>query len=481
MLSPVAAQAPDRPVPPVKGARAPAPAEDRSRLPVKRVALYKNGVGYFEHVGQVRGNQDLTIAFTSGQLNDVLKSLTVLDLNGGRIAGVEYGSTAPLDRELGTLRLPVGEKPPLTSFLGALQGARLEVRSGTNVITGRLLSIERKTRISGGTALEVDYLSIVSDNGELRTVELSPASSVRLLDRELASRVERYLDLMGLGRQADERRVTISAHGSAERSLFVSYISEVPVWKTTYRLVLSGNESPLLQGWAIVDNTVGQDWNNVQLSLVAGAPQSFVQNLSQPFYARRPVISPPEAVNLSPQTYQATLLPGAARLAGVVTDATGAAIPGAVVKAVDANGAVLAETTTRANGAYELNVMPEVVSRIEAESPGFKRTVITNVAAAGSNTQNIRMDVGNVSQAVEVTAAAPSLQTEAAEMRADRAAGARLGSGRGLGTGRGIGGTRPAMSPGSGSASVAAVTASPMPALPRALSHRSWAICLSTN
>src|SRR5580700_7835765 len=84
--------------------------DDMQKLPVKRVVLYKNGVGYFEHLGKVRGNQDVTIPFTSGQLNDVLKSLTVLDLSGGRIAGVTYGSVAPVERQLGDLRLPVGEK-----------------------------------------------------------------------------------------------------------------------------------------------------------------------------------------------------------------------------------------------------------------------------------------------------------------------------------------------------------------------------------
>ncbi len=106
------------------------------KLPVKRVVLYKNGVGYFEHLGSVRDSQDVSIAFTSGQLNDVLKSLTVLDLDGGRIAGVAYGSAAPVDRQLGDLRLPVGEKTTLTDFLAALRGAKLEVRSATGVITG---------------------------------------------------------------------------------------------------------------------------------------------------------------------------------------------------------------------------------------------------------------------------------------------------------------------------------------------------------
>src|SRR5437899_7635559 len=128
-----------------------------AQLPVKRVVLYKNGVGYFEHVGQIRGNQEVGIPFTSGQLNDVLKSLTVLDLGGGRITGVAYGSSAPMDRQLGDLRLPLGERSTLAEFLGALRGARLEVKSGSNTLSGRLLSIERKPRVAGGDTFDGDY------------------------------------------------------------------------------------------------------------------------------------------------------------------------------------------------------------------------------------------------------------------------------------------------------------------------------------
>src|ERR1700732_4922242 len=85
-------------------------------LPVRRVVLYKNGVGYFEHLGRVRGTQDVHIDFTSGQLNDVLKSLTVLDMSGGRITGVDYNSEAPLARRLATLRLALGERARVVEF-----------------------------------------------------------------------------------------------------------------------------------------------------------------------------------------------------------------------------------------------------------------------------------------------------------------------------------------------------------------------------
>ena len=305
-----------------------------AKLPVRRVILYKTGVGYFEHLGHVRGNESVRIDFTSGQLNDVLQSLTVLDLNGGRISGVNYNSEAPLSERLGTLRLPLEEKTDLSKFYGALRGARLQVRTGTTSVTGRLLSVERKTRVSGGTTLEVDLATIVSDSGEVRSVELTPAVSVQLAEPDLTHEVGQYLHLLASVRQQDLRRMTLATEGTGDRQLYVSYISEVPIWKTTYRIVLprKPGEEPLLQGWAIVDNTVGEDWNNVELSLVAGAPQSFIQQLSQPLYGRRPVVPLTLGAQLTPQTHEgAMLISGLAALSGRVVDQNGGVIPNAQV------------------------------------------------------------------------------------------------------------------------------------------------------
>ncbi len=415
---------------------------EADKLPVKRVVLYKNGVGYFEHLGRVRDNQDITIPFTSGQLNDVLKTLTVLDLDGGRISGVGYGSATPADRQLGDLRLPFDEKASLMEFLGALRGTRLEIRNGPMLITGRLLSIERKTRISGGTTLEVDYLSLITDTGEIKTTEVSPAFSVRLLEHGLAGKIDRFLDIVAAGREADVRRMVVSTQGVAERSLFVSYISEVPVWKATYRVVLNskGNQKPLLQGWAIVDNTTGQDWENAELSLVAGAPQSFIQNLSQPYYSRRPVVALPESANMTPQTYESTLIAGGARLSGAVTDATGAGISSAAVRAYDSNGALAGETQTNFSGRYELESLPEGSFRLEISSPGFQRMRMNGVVASEgrTNRQDAHLVVGGTTETVEVTAATSTVETSSAQVTMrSRAAG----KGRSLGTGGGLGGS----------------------------------------
>ncbi len=283
-------------------------ADSGTRLPVTRVVLYKNGVGYFEHAGRVRDSQDVNIDFTTAQLNDVLKSLTVLDLGKGRITGVSYNSNAPLERRLGSLHLPVGEKPTTAQFLDALRGARLEVKSGNENATGRLLSIEERDMvIKDNQKTTTDQISLVSDSGEVRVFELTPSTSVRFAEKDLNEEVGKYLGLVASTRDQDLRRMTISTAGDGERGLLVSYISEVPVWKSTYRIVIPEDGKPLLQGWAIVDNTVGEDWKNVELSLVAGAPQSFVQELSQPYYTRRPVIELPESAMITPQTHEATM------------------------------------------------------------------------------------------------------------------------------------------------------------------------------
>ncbi len=408
------------------------PSEAAAKLPVERVVLYKSGVGYFEHEGQVRGDQSVNIDFTSGQLNDVLQSLTVLDLNGGRIAGIDYNSEAPFDQRLGALQLPLAEKTNLSEFYGALRGARLDIREGNTTITGRLLSIERKTRTSGGTTLEVDLATLVSDTGEVRSVEITPAVSVRLADRDVTNEVENYLSLLSSERQADLRKMTIQTDGTGERELYVSYISEVPIWKTTYRIVLPSKpgDEPLLQGWAIVDNTVGEDWDNVQLSLVAGAPQSFIQQLSQPYYARRPVVPLPQNAQLTPQTHESAMEGGLGALSGTIMDQSGAAVPNAQLKLYAATGEVAATATADDQGRYVFGDVPQGSYRLEAVSPGFNTAVLQNLSLGGGQQQrqDLTLQVGSVAQTVTVNAEPQRIETETSEVSEVRTGNVGTGS-----------------------------------------------------
>jgi hypothetical protein len=96
--------------------------------------------------------------------------------------------------------------------------------------------------------------------------DLNPVTSVRIVEKDVNEQVGKYLGLVASTRDQDVRRMAISTAGEGDRDLLVSYISEVPVWKCTYRIVVPKEGKPLLQGWAIVDNTVGEDWKNVEFS-----------------------------------------------------------------------------------------------------------------------------------------------------------------------------------------------------------------------
>ncbi len=395
--------------------------DSTSRLPVKRVVLYKNGVGYFEHTARVHGTQDLSIDFTTAQLNDVLKSLTAVDLGDGRVSSVRYNSIAPLDERLKSLRLPFGEQVTQAEYLTALRGSRVEVRSGSTSATGRLLSVEKVRKQRGRDDFEdVTTFSIVSDAGEMRNFDLGAATSVRIAERELTDEVARYLSLIGTSRARDVRRMSFTASGSGDRDIFVSYISEVPVWKSTYRVLLpeKPRDKPLLQGWAIVDNTIGEDWKDVQLSLVAGAPQSFIQEISQPFYARRPVVPLPESFMLTPQSHEATLQqydklqgpppPGVSHattsLYGVVKDPSGAIVAGAQVTIRNEETGSSQVTTTDGQGRYHFNDIQAGNSALFVTATGFQRFNLANIyLGLGRNNEiDATLNLGAASETVEV-------------------------------------------------------------------------------
>jgi hypothetical protein len=323
-----------------------------AQLPVTHVSLYKNGVGFFEHAGRVTGDQAVTIDLTSAQLNDVLQSLTAIDLNGGRITGASYNSTTPLDQQLRALPLSLGEEPTQQDLYNTLRGARVEVTGPGAAFTGRILSLESRSVPSGGDEAkptpERRFLTVVSDAGT-RTLELTPATTVRLLDAGLRGDLTTYLELLDRSRSEGVRHLTLTDHGNGTRDLRVSFLSEVPVWKSTYRILFTDGptaggvdsskaETATLQGFSVVDNTTGEDWKNVRLSLIAGSPQSFLQPLAQPIYTRRPEIPIAQDALLTPQTHDSAVdtlsedrAPQMAGVAGMSGMGSGTGVAGGVM------------------------------------------------------------------------------------------------------------------------------------------------------
>jgi hypothetical protein len=379
------------------------------KLPLRRVVLYKSGIGYFEHDGHVHGNEDVEIELTSSQLNDVLKSLTALDFSGGRIVGASYNSQEPTGHKLSALPVPVAQNTTLPALLQQLRGARLEVRSPAGAFTGRLLVVEKKPHVVGNVESQQDQISLLDDSGNVRSFILESGTTIRFADRDLELEMSRALGLLDSLHQEDTRHLVISTAGAGERQIRVSYISEVPVWKTTYRIVLPGKSSPadakpLLQGWAVVDNTVGEDWNDVELSLAAGAPQSFIQQLSQPYYMQRPTIGLPRGVLLSPQTHGSTLSVVSGSISGTVLDPNGRPVTDASVRLRNQSNNQVAQTTSGAGGRYSFNGLQPGEYNLSIASPNFKTTVLNSVEvlAGRTHTLNNKLEVGAASVSVQV-------------------------------------------------------------------------------
>jgi hypothetical protein len=410
-------------------------AQTEAPLPVKKVVLYKNGVGYFEHRGRTAAEGTVSIELPSHQLNDVLKSLTVIDVErGSQVAGVSYTTLAPLERRLGEIPLDLGTAEGLVDFLNQVKGARVQIQAAGGAVSGKLLGAEvRRRRVGSDQTVETTEALVFTAEGQVRALEVGSAAAVRLLDRELSSQVSRYLDLMRSSHERDVRRLDIRTIGGGSRALQVSYTSEAPIWKTTYRLVLDEGAKPLLQGWAIVDNVSAMSWEDVELALVAGAPVSFVQNLSQPIYAHRPEVPLPEGVQVSPQTHGAALdlAGGPSRIAGTVLDSTGEPLPGATLEAVDREGNLVRQATSDSRGRFEIS-MPSGVYSVSASLTGFRTHQYADVGVQAGRTRQLdfRLEVASVAETVTVAAEPPALAPQEGRARAEpKSMAPRVGGG----------------------------------------------------
>ena len=274
-------------------------------LPLSRVVLFSSGVGYFQREGQVTGDATLELAFRAGEINDLLKSLVLRDLDGGQVAAVTYASRDPLARTLRSFAIDLTDNPDLAGVLDQVRGEPLEV-SASETVRGTLLGVERRVVEKGDKEVEEVYLNLLTERG-LTSVPLSQVREVRLMNPELEKELRAALSLLAQGHSQDRKRVTISFDGRGRRRVQVGYLLETPVWKTSYRLVLGGEQNHYLQGWAIVENTTDQDWRGVNLALVSGRPVSFAMDLYQPLYLSRPVVVPELYEGLRPQVYDEDL------------------------------------------------------------------------------------------------------------------------------------------------------------------------------
>jgi hypothetical protein len=277
-------------------------------LPIRAITLYRSGVGYFERRGLIEGDADVQLTFDEDQVNDILKSMVLFDIDGGDIETISYGSREPLERRLASFGIDISDDPDLAKLLRRIRGADVALELPAGAVQGRVLGVEeRPVAHEGGATVSTPFVNIISPAG-IRSIDISEIASMQILDEDLAGELAKALGALSEQRADRVKTVDISLRGVGERRVVTRYVHEMPVWKPSYRLVLpddaSGNGKPTIQGWAIVENTTDEDWTDVTLSLVAGRPVSFQMDLYEPLHADRPFVPVPTVPGVAPRVYR---------------------------------------------------------------------------------------------------------------------------------------------------------------------------------
>jgi hypothetical protein len=270
-------------------------------LPVTRVVLYRSGVGYIERFGRISGDATLTLAMRESQMNDLLKSLILVDFDGGQILPAQYTPRDPLERTLSAFAVQLSDNPSMSALLTRLRGAPVEIQTDKEMLQGTVLSIETREEAASEVVVKRAYVNLMT-NPAMRSVPLDAIVSLRVRDERLQQEMQNALAAIATRLDNTRKTVELRFAGQGTRRVLVGYLTEMPLWKMTYRLALSANEPPLLQGWAIVENTTDEDWRNVRLELVSGRPVSFIQNLYEPIYPKRPTVRTQTDQALLPDT-----------------------------------------------------------------------------------------------------------------------------------------------------------------------------------
>jgi len=270
-------------------------------LPVTQVVLYKHGIGFFERAGHLAPGESARLEFNATDMNDVLKSLVIEERGGGKVAALRYDSMDPLSHALAQFPFQIGDSQALAAMLDQLKGARVELKLGDRPVSGVI--VNGRVVEGGDKQPEREQITLLMDDGELRTFDLGAVNGIRFDDTRLQQQFKDYLATLAAARSKDKRSVYIDSSDSQAHDVVASYTVPQPVWKSSYRMIFAAAGQPTLEGWAMVDNTTGEDWTKVALSLVSGRPISFVSNLYAPKYIERPTAELPDDAAARPVTY----------------------------------------------------------------------------------------------------------------------------------------------------------------------------------
>ncbi len=266
-------------------------------MPVRAVTLSNAGLIQVERAGLLAPGAAVRFRVPLEDVDDVLKSLLVRD-PGGQVEGVRLPAQDLAAEAFRGLPLRPEDLAGRLPLLRALRGH--EVTAGG--VSGRLVDAEDVEADAGGRRTPALRVTLVTAQG-LASVILREADSVTWADAALAARIRRAAEAVAAASTADTREVELRLSGAAApREVGLAYVAGAPLWKPNWRLIVpAGDGEARLQGWAVVENRTGADWEGVRLALVSGNPAAFRQPLYTPIRLARPELPVRGAEQVQPR------------------------------------------------------------------------------------------------------------------------------------------------------------------------------------
>ena len=264
-------------------------------LTLKRVMLSSAGVGYFEYEAEVDGPTTLGLDVPLDQVDDVLTSLVVFDSAGG-VGTVELPGRNNTRASFGDVPFGPEALRSTVDYLNSLQGVEIAVQ-GPRPMTGRLVHAERVAEalpVAQGqpqATVQRTRVTLLGTDG-MRQFVLEEADSIQVTDPALSARIGQALDSLRREVNQSVRHITLRSTGAGQRTVLVGYVAAAPLWKATYRLMLPAKDGDpaRMQGWAVLENQSGADWDKVGLTLQYGNPVTFWQAIYQSYFVQRPEV-----------------------------------------------------------------------------------------------------------------------------------------------------------------------------------------------
>lgn len=280
-------------------------------LVLKRAVLGTGGVGYFEYEATVTGKDRLTLRAKLDQVDDILKSMIIIDPAG--TASATLPGKAGADESFNSLPFSRSDLDSMASLIAALKGAEIKV-SGPRAITGRIVSVQPETTTSkDGDTITRTRVSVFS-GAVLDQFILEDAQGLEFSDARLGEQVASALTALRAAQDRSGRDITVQLAEGGPRTVRIGYVAEAPVWKAAYRMTLpkAGEANAHLEGWVVLENMTGNPWKDVAVTLSSASPVTFRQSLYEPYYVARQTIAPPVSQTAMPRRDQGQIAAGGA-------------------------------------------------------------------------------------------------------------------------------------------------------------------------